>query len=379
MEDLERESEELVTKCRGLSQRVAVYVKRLVAEGDALGGEVKSLQTAIAALEAQAKSEAHGTEKELLLSTLQQARAVLNGLGPGGDLRRLLNPKSPLLLRLLLGRRTSVTTLRPEESVAMRHEYHSFRDRAVWIMMVVPLALVLGLRRADQMKDNQEGFTFTPFLMTGVQFYLAWLSYYYLALAIRENVLLMNGSNIRSWWIQHHYWSAVACLLMVGLPVSSPAVYQFCETFLLFSCFQALVMMMQNRYQRRRMYTRIALGKNSAMDVVSGESSGSSGQLLLLYPLLFFLQLWQFFVGADVAYKTLPAVLSAEGWLDQEPSESDLRGMRGIFFTGLLFAFMAIMNFTNTLATLREKRSYRRVRKVLSKAQLAPEGQGGSD
>lgn len=56
---------------------------------------------------------------------------------------------------------------------------------------------------------------------------------------------------------------------------------------MLWSCFQALVMMVQNRYQRRRMYTRIALGKNTAMDVVSGESSGSSGQLFLLYPLLF--------------------------------------------------------------------------------------------
>jgi hypothetical protein len=56
---------------------------------------------------------------------------------------------------------------------------------------------------------------------------------------------------------------------------------------MLISCYQALVMLVQNRYQRRRMYTRIALGKNSAMDVVSGESSGMGGQLLLLYPLLF--------------------------------------------------------------------------------------------
>ena len=56
---------------------------------------------------------------------------------------------------------------------------------------------------------------------------------------------------------------------------------------MLWSVFQAVVMLVQNRYQRRRMYTRIALGKNSAMDVVSGESSGTSGQLLLLYPLLF--------------------------------------------------------------------------------------------
>lgn len=56
-------------------------------------------------------------------------------------------------------------------------------------------------------------------------------------------------------------------------------------------------MMVQNRYQRRRMYTRIALGKNRAMDVVSGESSGGSGQLLILYPLLFALQILQCWIG----------------------------------------------------------------------------------
>ena len=61
---------------------------------------------------------------------------------------------------------------------------------------------------------------------------------------------------------------------------------------------QGAVMMVQNRYQRRRMYTRIALGKNRAMDVVSGEASGSSGQLLILYPLLFALQILQCWIGA---------------------------------------------------------------------------------
>ena len=61
---------------------------------------------------------------------------------------------------------------------------------------------------------------------------------------------------------------------------------------------QGLVMMMQNRYQRRRMYTRIALGKNRAMDVVSGESSGSSGQLVIIYPMLMGLQALQAGIGA---------------------------------------------------------------------------------
>ena len=56
-------------------------------------------------------------------------------------------------------------------------------------------------------------------------------------------------------------------------------------------------MMLQNRYQRRRMYTRIALGKNRAMDVVSGETSGGTGQLVLLYPLLFGLQGFQCLIG----------------------------------------------------------------------------------
>ena len=55
------------------------------------------------------------------------------------------------------------------------------------------------------------------------------------------------------------------------------------------------------------MYTRIALGKSSAMDVVGGESSGSSGQLLLLYPMLFALQ------GLQVRVAVGPDVLWAEG------------------------------------------------------------------
>lgn len=63
--------------------------------------------------------------------------------------------------------------------------------------------------------------------------------------------------------------------------------FNFCQRFMVWNSFQAIVMMVQNRYQRRRMYTRIALGKNSAMDVVGGESSGGKGQLLLLYPMLF--------------------------------------------------------------------------------------------
>lgn len=71
-------------------------------------------------------------------------------------------------------------------------------------------------------------------------------------------------------------------------------------------CLQGVVMMVQNRYQRRRMYTRIALGKNRAMDVVSGESSGGSGQLLFLYPMLFALQVLQCWIGERLKISPCP-------------------------------------------------------------------------
>ena len=37
----------------------------------------------------------------------------------------------------------------------------------------------------------------------------------------------VNGSRIRSWWIQHHYWGIATCMILLVLPVDSPAV-QFC-------------------------------------------------------------------------------------------------------------------------------------------------------
>ena len=99
---------------------------------------------------------------------------------------------------------------------------------------------------------------------------LAWLAYFYVALALREQILVANGSSIRGWWITHHAWSAGTAALVLSLPIDSPAVRVFLTRLLRWSAAQGVVMILQNRYQRRRMYTRIALGRNAAMDVVSG-------------------------------------------------------------------------------------------------------------
>jgi hypothetical protein len=211
-------------------------------------------------------------------------------------------------------------------------------------------------RNAQALKDaGGEGYSFAPTLMTGLQLYLTWLCYFYVALALRENVLMMNGSHIKGWWIKHHYFSSACALLMLGLPVYSPAVFFLCQRFMAWSSMQAAVMMVQNHYQRRRMYTRIALGKNTAMDVVAGESSGGSGQLLILYPLLFVLQIWQASLGATVAWRMFPSFLELEGWLEVESIGSDLRGARGVCLVGFVFLYMAVNNLVTTVATLMEK------------------------
>lgn len=356
---VDQDTEKVLARCKELSQRVLTFVNRTVGESDALAVEVKSLEAELSRLEGALAAEGGPSGRRSdALNRIHQSRGVISGMGPGGDLRRLCQPPTPFLLRFLLGRCTQVVTLRKDQSIAMKEEYHTFRNQATMIMVVIPLAIYLGFWRADALKENRERYTLTPPLMTVMQAYLAWLSYFYLALALRESVLLVNGSNIRPWWIQHHMLAAACSLMMLALPVSSPTVYYFCEHFLLWSSFQAMVMMVQNRYQRRRMYTRIALGKNSAMDVVGGESSGEQGQLMLLYPLLFVLQAWQAVLGVRIAYNTFPALLNKEGWLDMEHSDSDLRGMRGTFFTASVFAILAVMNFYHTLATMRQKRHH---------------------
>lgn len=119
---------------------------------------------------------------------------------------------------------------------------------------------------------------------------------------------------------------------------------------------QGLVMLLYNRFQRRRMYTRIALGKASPMEVVGGESSGTSGQLKLLYPLLFFLQAYQVHVGASLVLLHREIMLSARGWLRAAEDQTAVVNGRGSFFLGTIFVVLGLGNLYNTFITLVQKR-----------------------
>lgn len=77
----------------------------------------------------------------------------------------------------------------------MKEEYHGFRDKGAYLLIAASALLLLGLWRAQEVsKSGAPGnYTLTPPFMVGVQFFLAWLLYFYTAMALRENVLKVRA------------------------------------------------------------------------------------------------------------------------------------------------------------------------------------------
>ncbi|XP_028098080.1 transmembrane protein 120 homolog isoform X1 [Camellia sinensis] len=86
----------------------------------------------------------------------------------------------------------------------------------------------------------------------------AWLLILYTGLALRENILRVNGSDIRPWWIKHHYFAMAMALISLTWETQKQRGVQL---FLQWAIMQGVAMLLQNRYQRQRLCTHIALGK----------------------------------------------------------------------------------------------------------------------
>ena len=79
-----------------------------------------------------------------------------------------------------------------------------------------------------------------------MQMFLVYMIYFYTAMACRESLLLLNGSNIRSWWIWHHYLAGLTCLITLTLPTDSAALQSFVKGWLQWTVLQAILMILQN-------------------------------------------------------------------------------------------------------------------------------------
>ncbi|CAH8331036.1 unnamed protein product [Eruca vesicaria subsp. sativa] len=276
---------------------------------------------------------------------LHRARCML----AEGDLSAFL-PSKPQgrFVRMFLGP-VNVRASRKDIQLKVKEEYNSYRDKTALLFLFFPAALMI--LRSYYWDGCLPAFP--------VQLYEAWLLFLYAGLAMRENVLRANGSDIRPWWLYHHYCAMGMALVSLTWEIKGqPNCVQKqrgVHLFLQWAMMQGVAMLLQNRYQRQRLYTRIAMGKAKRMDVVWGETAGVDGQLWLLCPILFILQGFQAYLGMLLLRAALTGVVAE--WQ--------------VMVCGILLVVMAVGNFINTVETLMAKsRVKAKMKKSKSRAEL---------
>uniref|UniRef100_A0A7C9DV25 TMPIT-like protein n=1 Tax=Opuntia streptacantha TaxID=393608 RepID=A0A7C9DV25_OPUST len=281
---------------------------------------------------------------EKLEDELNRAKCIL----ADGDASAFLPGETESrFLKMFLGP-VNVRATRKDVQLKIKEDYNSCRDRTAILFLLFPLLLLV--LRSSVWHGCMPAFP--------VQLYQAWLLFLYTGLALRENILRVNGSNIRPWWIYHHYCAMVMALVSLTWEIKGEPncaeKQEGVKLFLQWAMMQGVAMLLQNRYQRQRLYTRIALGKAKRMDVVWGETAGVDGQLLLMCPILFTLQGFEAYVGWLFLRKAFVGVVSE--WQ--------------VVFCGFLLVLMAVGNFTNTVETLLAKSRFKAKMRSKSMKQL---------
>ncbi|XP_007039270.2 PREDICTED: transmembrane protein 120 homolog [Theobroma cacao] len=347
---VEEEVGRVVEQARELQESGASLISRISNEEQSLRQKANSLESSIRRLRSLINSLlsqklldpklADKLEEDLL-----RARCIITD----GDAAAFLPAKAQgRFLRMFLGP-INVRASRKDVQLKVKEEYNSYRDRTAFLFLLFPLTLLI--LRSWIWEGCLPAFP--------VQLYQAWLLFLYTGLALRENILRANGSDIRPWWIYHHYCAMVMALVSLTWEIKGqPNCAQKqrgVELFLQWAMMQGVAMLLQNRYQRQRLYTRIALGKANRMDVVWGETAGVDGQLWVLCPILFLMQGFEAYVGLLLLNTAFVGVVSE--WQ--------------VIFCGILLVLMAVGNFMNTVQTLMAKSRFKaKMKRTKSKQEL---------
>jgi hypothetical protein len=179
-----------------------------------------------------------------------------------------------------------------------------------------------------------------------------WLLYYYVSLALRENILLVNGSRIRSWWIVHHYISAAMSIVILTWPLTDLHA-SFLPLFTFFFFYQAVIMHFQAFYQERRHYSLVAQGKATQMDVKNPEGLREYNTNMLLVPLIILLA-GTYALQVYVSFSLLQSAFLSEDlnlWQNPIYYKQELQ----VLFLGASFAVLAVGNSVSLFRTVADK------------------------
>lgn len=114
------------------------------------------------------------------------------------------------------------------------------------------------------------------------------LVYHYSTMTVREHILVVNGSNIRPWWIIHHYLSIAASGTLLIWP-SGPTYLSVRNEIICFTIYLTGVQLLQYRQQVNRLYTLRALSRVDAMETTTDAENlhHLTSDLIILLPFLF--------------------------------------------------------------------------------------------
>ncbi|KAL5196230.1 Transmembrane protein 120 [Glycine soja] len=369
----------VVEEAKEVQDAVSAHISKASSDEEPLRQRVRRVDSRIHSLRSSLDSLVSTKQippslADKLDEDLQRARCII----VDGDSSSLLPGHAQgSFLRMFLGP-INVRASRKDVQLKVKEEYNSYREllqRAQHASELLKNGEAQISRESASLIGDRTALLFLLFPATllilrswvwsgclptfPVQMYQAWLLFLYTGLALRENILRVNGSDIRPWWIYHHYCAMVMALVSLtweikGQPDCAKK-QRGVQLFLQWAMMQGVAMLLQNRYQRQRLYTRIALGKAKRMDVVWGETAGVDGQLWLLCPILFTLQGFEAYVGLLLLRTAVVGVVSE--WQ--------------VIFCGVLLVLMAVGNFANTVQTLMAKSRFKaKMRRSKSKQRL---------
>jgi len=204
-----------------------------------------------------------------------------------GDLRSVLPETRSFFCRLLLGR-VNLKVWNSQERDRLRDEYHKFKFRTNLLFIAFPVMVLFS--------HYYLRFVWADTHWMNILHQL-WLLYFYASLALRENILLVNGSNVRSWWIYHHYIAAFGSIMLITWP-DTTTYARIAPHWQVFLLYQGFVQVLQLWYQKRRDYANRALGRTQRIDVSYSETlTEFPKELVLLVPFVLFAHLWEVCLG----------------------------------------------------------------------------------
>mmetsp|Transcript_9580 Transcript_9580/g.16816 ORF Transcript_9580/g.16816 Transcript_9580/m.16816 type:complete len:406 (-) Transcript_9580:238-1455(-) len=345
--DAEKQAEfnQVVASLRGVNSEVE-RANALVKEFDALMRRSVELQDKLKVISIKASKEVKGIRakaKALKLGDSQVADDLSGAIRTLARRSHRLRETQPetgsFFSRLVLGR-VNVKCFSDRERVRLRDEYNKFKVRANIIFILFPVVVLYAYFYL------REAWLDTHWINV---FHHVWLLYYFVSLALRENILLVNGSNIRPWWIYHHYLSAFATVIWLAWPPTD--LYMSYIPYITGLClYTGLVQAMQILFYRKRDYANRALGKTGHMDISYPETiTELPKELLILVPFLLSVHTIQIFVGLSFAKTFLfETDVFGKHWTEYR-EELQLAAM------ALLTLFVGGGNFISTVQTVISK------------------------